>query len=204
VSPPGPWPEDQWPPVTVVIAAWNEEQGIVSTLERIADQTYEGPVEVVLADNNSTDRTAERAEEAARRLGLNYRRFFEPEPGKYRALNRALAGVTTPLVVTVDADTFLQREALTYLIARVASTPQEQHVSACAGALVAENPLTNFVTRMQQWDYRLGINGVKRMQAAYNSALSRRVPSPPTTRTTCGQWAAGRTRSARTSSLPGQ
>ena len=24
---------------------------------------------------------------------------------------------------------------------------------------------------MQQWDYRLGINGVKRMQAAYNSAL---------------------------------
>jgi poly-beta-1,6-N-acetyl-D-glucosamine synthase len=171
VSPPGPWPADQWPPVTVVIAAWNEEQGIVPTLERIADQTYEGPVEVVLADNNSTDRTAERAEEAARRLGLNYRRFFEPEPGKYRALNRALAGVTTPLVVTVDADTFLQREALTYLIARVASTPQEQHVSACAGALVAENPLTNFVTRMQQWDYRLGINGVKRMQAAYNSAL---------------------------------
>jgi poly-beta-1,6-N-acetyl-D-glucosamine synthase len=131
-----------------VIAAWNEEQGIVPTLERIADQTYEGPVEVVLADNNSTDRTAERAEEAARRLGLNYRRFFEPEPGKYRALNRALAGVTTPLVVTVDADTFLQREALTYLIARVASTPQEQHVSACAGALVAENPLTNFVTRV--------------------------------------------------------
>jgi biofilm PGA synthesis N-glycosyltransferase PgaC len=24
---------------------------------------------------------------------------------------------------------------------------------------------------MQQWDYRLGINGVKRMQAAYNTAL---------------------------------
>ena len=24
---------------------------------------------------------------------------------------------------------------------------------------------------MQQWDYRLGINGVKRMQGAYNSAL---------------------------------
>ena len=24
---------------------------------------------------------------------------------------------------------------------------------------------------MQSWDYRLGINGVKRMQAAYNSAL---------------------------------
>ena len=42
---------------------------------------------------------------------------------------------------------------------------------ACAGALVAENPTGNLLTRMQGWDYRLGINGVKRMQAAYNSAL---------------------------------
>ena len=97
--------------------------------------------------------------------------MFEPEPGKHRALNAALETVTTPLVVTVDADTYLQRDALTYLIARVDEQAQDQHVCACAGALVAENPTANFVTRMQQWDYRLGINGVKRMQAAYNSAL---------------------------------
>jgi biofilm PGA synthesis N-glycosyltransferase PgaC len=128
-------------------------------------------VEVVLADNNSTDRTAELAEQAANQLGLRYRRVLERTAGKHRALNTALATVTTPLVVTVDADTHPQRESLTYLIARVAETPQEQHVCACAGALVAENPLAGYVTRMQQWDYRLGINGVKRMQAAYNSAL---------------------------------
>lgn len=164
-------PGGDWPPVTMVIAAWNEERGIVATLERIADLTYPGPVEVVLADNNSTDRTAELAEEAARRLGLNYRRSFEPEPGKHRALNTALETVTTPILATVDADTFMQREALTYLVARLISSPQDQHVCACAGALVVENPLASFVTRMQQWDYRLGINGVKRMQAAYNSAL---------------------------------
>jgi hypothetical protein len=51
------------------------------------------------------------------------------------------------------------------------SAPQDQHVCACAGALVAHNPLARFLTRMQQWDYRLGINGVKRMQASYNTAL---------------------------------
>jgi poly-beta-1,6-N-acetyl-D-glucosamine synthase len=164
-------PGGEWPPVTVVIAAWNEERRIVPTLEQIADLTYPGPVEVVLADNNSTDRTAELAEAAAKRLGLSYRRIFEPEPGKHRALNTALETVTTPIVATVDADTFMQSEALTYLVARLASSPQDQHVCACAGALVAENPLASFVTRMQQWDYRLGINGVKRMQAAYNSAL---------------------------------
>ena len=79
--------------------------------------------------------------------------------------------MTTPLVVTVDADTLLHPQALTYLVARVASRPQDQHVCACAGALVVENAPTNLLSRMQGWDFRLGINGVKRMQAAYNSAL---------------------------------
>ena len=91
--------------------------------------------------------------------------------GKHHALNTALSTVTTPIVVTVDADTGLYPDALTYLIARVTSRPQDQHVCACAGALIAANAPENFLTRMQGWDYRLGINGVKRMQAAYNSAL---------------------------------
>ncbi len=171
VAPAGPWPAGGWPAVTILIAARNEADAIVPTLEGIAGLSYAGPVEVVLADNGSTDSTAELAEGAASRLALDYRRVPEPTPGKHSALNTALETVTTPIVVTVDADTFLQRESLTYLIARLASDPQDQHVSACAGALVAQNPLARFVTRMQQWDYRLGINGVKRMQASYNSAL---------------------------------
>jgi biofilm PGA synthesis N-glycosyltransferase PgaC len=170
-APAGAWPAGSWPPVTIVVAAWNEEDSIAATLERLGELNYEGDLFVILADNNSSDRTAERAQEAAGRLGLDYRRIFEPEQGKWRALNRALAEIETPIVVTLDADTFLQRDALRYLVARVASRPQDQHVSACAGALIPENPTSNFLTRMQAWDYRLGINGVKAMQAAYNSTL---------------------------------
>ena len=105
------------------------------------------------------------------RLGPRLPPCFRAPAGKASRAEHGAPSVTTPIVVTVDADTYLQREALTYLVAASTSTPQDQHVSACAGALVAENPTTNFMTRMQQWDYRLGINGVKRMQAAYNSAL---------------------------------
>jgi biofilm PGA synthesis N-glycosyltransferase PgaC len=169
--PPGPWPAGQWPPLTVIVAAFNEEESIVRTLDRVGGATYPGPLELILADNNSTDRTAELAEQAATRHGLHYRRVFESAPGKHRALNTALETVTTPLVVTLDADTLLHPEALTYLIARVASRPQDQHVCACAGALVVDNVDVNLLTRMQGWDYRLGINGVKRMQGGYNSAL---------------------------------
>jgi poly-beta-1,6-N-acetyl-D-glucosamine synthase len=168
--PEGNWP-DGWPPVTIVVAAWNESEAIVRTLEHISELSYEGPLEVVVADNNSTDDTALRADAASDRLGLRYRRVFETNQGKHNALNAALATVTTPLVVTVDADTNLHPQSLTRLVVRLTSAPQGQHVSACAAALIVENPLATFVTRMQQWDYRLGINGVKRMQAAYNTAL---------------------------------
>jgi len=164
-------PAGGWPPVTILVAAFNEEEAIAATLQRLANLSYGGPVEVVLADNASTDQTPKLAEDAAREFGVDYRRVVEPIPGKHAALNAALNTVTTPVVVTVDADTFLHRDALTYLVARLLSAPQGQHVSACAGALVAQNPLARFVTRMQQWDYRLGINGVKRMQASYNTAL---------------------------------
>jgi poly-beta-1,6-N-acetyl-D-glucosamine synthase len=170
-APIGAWPTGDWPDVTVMVAAYNEEESIEWTLEQLGASTYPGALNVVLADNNSADRTAERAEAAARRLGLTYRRSFEAAAGKHHALNTALVDVTTPIVVTVDADTGPHPEALTYLIARLASRPQDQHVCACAGALIAENANQNFLTRMQGWDYRLGINGVKRMQATYNSAL---------------------------------
>ena len=75
--PTGPWPDGQWPPVTVLIAAL--ERGARRSgrrLDRIARLAYAGPLEVVLADNNSTDRTAEVAQETAQRLGLDYRRML--------------------------------------------------------------------------------------------------------------------------------
>jgi poly-beta-1,6-N-acetyl-D-glucosamine synthase len=170
-APAGPWPLGEWPALTVIVAAYNEEAGIGETIERLAASSYRGPLTVVLADNNSTDATAALAEAAAERHGLDYDRSFEPLAGKHHALNTALVDVATPLVVTLDADTKVHPQALTFLIARLATRPQGQHVCACAGALIVENATENFLTRMQGWDYRLAINGVKREQAAYNSAL---------------------------------
>jgi biofilm PGA synthesis N-glycosyltransferase PgaC len=169
--PSGPWPKGEWPPVTVVIAARDEEVAIGLTVARIADLSYGGSLTAILADNDSNDRTAEVAEETARRGGLKLRRILEPEPGKWRALSRALESVETPIVVTVDADTLLHPEALRYLIGTLTQEPGGQHVCACAGALVVTSPTRNLLTKMQSWDYRLGINGIKRMQSAYDSTL---------------------------------
>ena len=85
VAPAGPWPAGRWPAVTVLIAARNEADAIVPTLERIAGLTYPGPVEVVLADNGSTDRTGELGDEAAQapraRLPASRRAGARQAPG---------------------------------------------------------------------------------------------------------------------------
>ena len=76
--------------MTVIVAAYNEEHAIESTLERIAASSYPGPTAVVLADNNSTDRTAELGEAAAARLGLDYRRPSSPSPASTTRSTRRL------------------------------------------------------------------------------------------------------------------
>ena len=82
--PKGDWVEGEWPSVTILVAAWNESAGIVRTLEHIGALAYPGRLEVVVADNNSTDDTAQLADAAGARLPCPYRRVFEERQGKHR------------------------------------------------------------------------------------------------------------------------
>ena len=68
--PRGDWPGGEWPSVTIRAAAGNESEATVPTLERTAELSYAGRMEVVVADNNSTDDTARLADAAGARLGL--------------------------------------------------------------------------------------------------------------------------------------
>ncbi len=156
-------------PVTIVIAARNEAAGMSATLTHLARQDYRGPVTVILADNGSTDGTVDEARRAAHLLDLELLVMSEPTPGKSFALNRALTAVTTEYVVTVDADTLLHPEALRRLVGRLESSPGD--VVAVAGSVLVRNSRSTVWTRLQEWDYFLGIAAVKRMQGLYGSTL---------------------------------
>ena len=47
----------------------------------------------------------------------------------------------------------------------------DDDIAATAGSIFVENDKKNFVTKLQQWDYILGIFGVKLYQGNYNSTL---------------------------------
>jgi poly-beta-1,6-N-acetyl-D-glucosamine synthase len=156
-------------PLTVIIAARNEEAGIGETIAAISRTDYSGQVTIILADNGSTDRTCDAAQETAARLHISLLIISELTPGKSNALNTALAYVTTPYVVTVDADTILHLESLRRLVSRLESAPPD--TAAIAGTVLVRNSRVNLLTRMQEWDYYLGIAAVKRMQGLYQATL---------------------------------
>jgi poly-beta-1,6-N-acetyl-D-glucosamine synthase len=156
-------------PITILIAAKNEEAGIEETLRYLANQDYDGRITVLIVDNGSTDATVTVARKAGKELGLNLRVISESTPGKCHALNRGLASVRTKLVVTVDADTLLHRSALRILVSRLESSLPS--VSAVAGCVLVRNSRRNLWTRLQEWDYFLGIASVKRMQGLFQTTL---------------------------------
>jgi poly-beta-1,6-N-acetyl-D-glucosamine synthase len=156
-------------PLTVIIAARNEERGIGKTIAAISSTDYAGPVSIILADNGSTDCTCEAARRTAARLGISLRIISELTPGKSSALNTALREVDTAYVLTVDADTLLHVESLRRLVSRLESSPPD--TVAVAGSVLVRNSRVNLMTRIQEWDYYLGIAGVKRMQGLYQSTL---------------------------------
>lgn len=156
-------------PITILIAARNEASNIGMTLQYIASQNYKGPISVVLVDNGSTDETTNVALAKARELKLDLLCLYENRPGKNFALNAGLTKIRTPHFITLDADTLLHRHAVKHMVARLLSSPPD--VGAVAGHVLARNSRDNFLTRIQEWDYFLGIASIKRMQGLYQGTL---------------------------------
>ncbi len=155
--------------ITVLIAARNEADRIRETISYIAKQDYAGKIKVMIIDNGSTDRTAEKARHAGRRMNLDLSVLREDKPGKFNALNTGLKHTSTDLVVTLDADTLLHKSAIRYLVARIESAPES--VCAVAGSVLVRNSRRLLLAKIQEWDYFLGIASIKRLQGLYQGTL---------------------------------
>jgi glycosyltransferase involved in cell wall biosynthesis len=85
---------------SIVVPAFNEERLLAGTLESIksAAQALAGDWELIVCDNNSTDRTADIARAAGARV------VFEAHNQISRARNRGAAAASGEWLVFVDAD----------------------------------------------------------------------------------------------------
>ena len=106
----------QCPSVTVIVPAWNEGKTIVGTVESLLSLNYpKDKLKIFIVDDGSTDDT------------LAFAKQFEGHPqvkiyaneknsGKYVAMNLGIKMATTDLVGCLDADSFVDADALMHII----------------------------------------------------------------------------------------
>src|SRR5690606_37062242 len=96
-----------YPPVSVLVAAYNEAGGIRDTLRSLAAQNYPGPFEVLVLNDGSTDDTADITRRAIAELAFapsaTVRLLdYKENAGKAAVLNRGLREAQHDLIVTID------------------------------------------------------------------------------------------------------
>ncbi|KZE25313.1 glycosyltransferase [Crenobacter luteus] len=158
-----------YPPLTILIAAYNEAGSIGDTLTSIDRQRYPGALQVIVIDDGSRDGTAQLVRAAQARYPWLSLLALEKNGGKARALNAGLERAEHELVLTIDADSYLYRDALVAIVERYRHDPP--HTRAVAGKILVRNSRQNWLTRAQEWDYFHGIAAIKRMQSLYQGTL---------------------------------
>ncbi|WP_343346402.1 glycosyltransferase [Sphingomicrobium sp. XHP0239] len=168
------YPLTTYPGVSILVAAYNEEGTIATTMESIARERYPGPVEVLILNDGSKDDTANVASAARDRIDFPGNAAvricnYEQNRGKAAVLNEGLKEAKHDLIVTIDADTLLRPDSLTKLVERLMADPD--NTIAVAGAILVGNSRETAMAGLQEWDYFHGIAAVKRMQSMYHGTL---------------------------------
>lgn len=157
----------QYPAITVLVAAYNEEKSIADTIGSIFRQNYPGDLEIIAIDDGSGDATAAILHSI---VDVRFRPLIlSKNGGKAGALNAGLAQASYSIVITVDADTYLYADALRLIVARYVNDPP--NTVAVAGAIAVRNSRKNIITKFQEWDYFHGISVIKRVQSLYQGTL---------------------------------
>ena len=153
--------------VTILIPAYNAKNTIKETLASIQKQKYCGNIFVNIIDDGSTDGTL--ALLKTMDLDDNINLIETSHGGKAAALNKGLEKVKTDYTITVDSDTVLHPLAVRNIMNQLVKS--DKKVAATAGCMFVKNNKKSFITKLQEWDYTLGIFGVKLIQGNYQSTL---------------------------------
>ena len=117
---------------TVILCAHNEEESIAGIIQALLCQNYGGRICILAVDNAFTDGTKARIQAMARLAPQNWpvRYLYCGQLGKANALNLGLSRVRTRHFLTVDADTWLEKNAVQRIM---------NHITAARRGCVAGN-----------------------------------------------------------------
>jgi len=146
------------PRVSVIIPAWNEEVGIIKTIESVIAAKYVN-FEVVVVNDGSTDSTHQLVTRfianhkvCAKTKGHPPIQYLKlKNGGKARAMNQALQVANGEIIMTIDADSVMDA----YAIRRMVDRFTDDSVAAVAGNVIVGNR-NKPLELMQQLEYLYG------------------------------------------------
>ena len=161
--------DQRYPPVTILIASYNEEKSIASTLSGIFLQDYPADIRIIVINDGSQDQTVD----SVKTLQAEHQNLelidLGRNGGKASALNYGLAQCKTDIIISIDADSCIHKDGVRHLVGRYLSDPVD--TKAVAGVILIRNSRENWVTKAQEWDYFLGIATIKRIQSLFQGTL---------------------------------
>ena len=146
---------DPLPGVSVLIPAHNEESVIIQTVKSVLASNLQD-LRVVVVNDGSSDRTGELLD-AHFGQDPRVRILHQVNRGKAAALSRALGEAQTDIVVTIDADTEIEPDAIPKLLRHFS----DEKVGAVAGNVKVGNR-SRWLTRWQALEYITSQNMEKR------------------------------------------
>jgi len=139
------------PSVAVIVPCWNEAATIAATCESLLALDYpKDKLEIILVDDGSTDATPK----AMARFAENplVRIVRKENGGKHTALNAGIALTSADLIGCLDADSFVEPDALREIVACF----DDPKIVATTAAMSIHNP-GNILQHMQNAEYSFGI-----------------------------------------------
>ncbi|MEC0344796.1 glycosyltransferase family 2 protein [Peribacillus frigoritolerans] len=163
------------PTVTVMVVAHNEEKVMLEKLNNIIELNYpQEKIEFMIASDNSTDRTNEIVRQFMKEHHDRKIRLYEVKArkGKTNAQNEAQKNVTTEYLVMTDANSMMDKDSVTELMAAFTSGD----IAYVSGRLSIVNHESSDVSSAEAsyWDSDLALREIEgRIQTitAGNGAL---------------------------------
>lgn len=152
----GPTKLAHYPAVTIVVPSYNEEKTIYKTIRSLLALNYpKDKLKIFLVDDGSTDGTWNVISKFAKNPSIQV--FKKPNGGKYTALNLALEKTETEYFGCLDADSFVDPEALGRIMSYFA---RDKEVMAVTPSMIVHDPKT-FIQIVQKAEYNMGIYSKK-------------------------------------------
>lgn len=156
------------PTASIIVPAFNEEDGIVGTIASCFGSHYpESRYEVIVVNDGSTDRTWARILEAKRRFPQLYAVDLGRNYGKRGAMAEGMRRARGQYFVFVDSDSYLHPDCLRHLMAPFA----EHRIGAVVGHADVRNRTSTSWARMQAVRYWSAFRVIKATESMFGGTV---------------------------------